>query len=93
MADNLHGCKNPLLIAERVYGDLCSIERILQESSKEIELISKLEAGVKVAELKAKVGHLLNDFEAMGFSDKDIPKLNTSPLGSDVIRGNIFTER
>ncbi|MBQ3512541.1 MAG: hypothetical protein IJA32_01905 [Lachnospiraceae bacterium] len=86
MADKLCGCENPLLIAERVYDDLCSIERILQEFGKEIELISKLEAGVKVAELKAKVGHLLNDFETMGFSDENIPKLNISPLGSDVIR-------
>ena len=85
MADNLHGCKNPLLIAERVYGDLCSIEKILQESGKEIELISKLEADLKVTELKVKVGRLLNDFETMGFSDENIPKLNTSPLGSDVI--------
>ena len=65
MADNLHGCKNPLLFAERIYGDLCSIERILQESGKEVELISKLEADLKLTEIKIKVGELLNEFEIM----------------------------
>lgn len=84
MADNLCGCKNPLLFANRVYGDLCSIERLLQDSDK--ELISTLEADLKVTKLKVMVGNLLNELETMGFSDEDIPKLNTSPLGSDVIK-------
>ena len=84
MADNLCGCTNPLLFANRVYGDLCSIERLLHDSDK--ELISKLEEDLKVTKLKVMVGNLLNELETMGFSDGDIPKLNISPLGSDVIK-------
>lgn len=83
MADKLYGCRNPLLYINRMYGDLYSIERLLQNSDK-VEVISK------IAELKLEVGNLLNEFEAMGFTDEEKPTLNTTPLGADIIKETFF---